>query len=207
MHAIAFEFTVKPWLLLTVAAAAASLHCSRSSDKSASKDPPPASSPPLAAATSLQPGPMPGRTARLDGAHTTREILSALSKDCLPCAEQNGCLDEKEIGGSCELATGVSKISGESEKALCLDALRCIFTSKCANTGQESPCFCGQTEIVSCMDGRGAPKGSCVDEFKKDFGGDGKKMYDEFINKAYGDGRANNLIQCVMPLCPTCRIP
>jgi hypothetical protein len=204
MDAIAFDFVAKPWLVLTVAAAAG-LHCSRSSDKSANKDPPSASSPPLAAA--LQPGPIPGRTARLDGAHTTREILSALSKDCLPCAEQNGCLDEKDIGGSCELATGISKISGESETALCLDALRCIFTSKCANTGQESPCVCGQTEIVSCMDGRGVPKGSCVGEFKKDFGSDGKKMYDEFINKAYGDGRANNLIQCVMPLCPTCRIP
>jgi hypothetical protein len=153
------------------------------------------------------PGAPVARTARLDGAKTTQEILSALHKDCLACAEKNGCLDPAQQSGVCETVAGNSKINGQSEVSLCLDALRCVFTTKCANNGEESQCLCGKTDIIECMEGRSAPQGACVDEFRKDFGGDNKKMYDDFINPAYGVGRANQIIQCAIPTCSVCRIP
>jgi hypothetical protein len=182
--------------------------CTRSSAPSSDKNAPFSSAALPGSAATLRPADPPTvRNERLQAATNTREILSALAKDCLPCAEENGCFDPKQSGGLCELATGNSKISGVSETSLCLDALRCIFTSKCANGGEESGCFCGRTDVVACMEGRTPPLGSCVAEFKKDFGDDSKTIYKEFINPAYGAGRANALIQCVIPLCPSCRIP
>jgi hypothetical protein len=147
------------------------------------------------------------RTPRLDGAKTTQELLGMLAKDCLPCAQKNGCLDPAQQGAVCETPPGTSKVSGQSETALCLDALRCIFTTKCANTTDENPCLCGKTDIMDCMAGKSPPTGACIAEFKKDYGDDGKKIYDDFIKPEYGVGRANRIIQCVMPLCPSCRIP
>jgi hypothetical protein len=154
-----------------------------------------------------EPSPVLVRTDRLDGAKSTRDILTALSKDCLACAEKNDCLKPERGGGLCEQMSGKSKVSGKDEKELCLEALRCIFTSKCANTGEETPCLCGATDVLQCMKGEAPPRGACVTEFKNDFGDNGKLMYDEFINQGYGAGRANALVQCVVPLCPTCRFP
>jgi hypothetical protein len=196
------------WLAAAVAAllvAGAFFTCAGTSVPLA--DPGAPSSGSASAATLRPTSPPPARTARLDGAKSTRDILNALAKDCLSCAEQNGCLDSKQSGDVCENATGTSKISGQPEAELCLDALRCILTSRCANIGEESPCLCGKTDILSCMEGKAPPAGACVAEFKKDFGDDPKTLYKEFINPAYGAGRANSLIQCVMPLCPSCRIP
>jgi hypothetical protein len=162
---------------------------------------------PVVAAAPLRAIPPQVRTDRLDESKTTRDILNALSKDCLACAEKNDCLNPAKGSGICETMPGISKISGQAESALCLDALRCIFTSKCANTGEENPCLCGPTDPMACFHGDAPPMGSCVSEFKKDYGDNGKTMYDNFINQTYGDGRANTIIQCVVPLCPTCRIP
>jgi hypothetical protein len=197
---------LKPPNVLSLSFAAIALalvSCSRGCGQSSEEN---KSSPPSAA---VGPGGPVPRTPRLDGAKTTQELLGALGKDCLPCAQKNGCLDPAQHGAVCETGPGPvsSNVSGQTEAALCLDALRCIFTTKCANSGEETPCLCGRTDIMECMEGKSPPTGSCVAEFKKDFGDDGKKMYDNFIKPEYGVGRANDLIQCVIPLCPSCRIP
>jgi hypothetical protein len=150
------------------------------------------------------------RTPRLDGANTTRELLAELAPDCVSCAEKNGCLDVTTQGAECESIAGISKVSGQTETALCLDLLRCIFTSKCANSGEQSQCVCGKADVLSCLDGSEAPAGSCIAEYRRDYGMDatGKFMSKEFLNRTtYGAGGANALVQCVMNLCPTCRIP
>jgi hypothetical protein len=193
------------WIVFALSALAVLPSCARACDNSSDSS----QSSPAAAASDVKPNSagVPARTVQLDGAKTTKEILSTLSKDCLPCAEKNGCLDLAQQGGNCELATGTSKISNKSESELCLDGLRCVFTSKCSNHGEETPCLCGKTDVIECMEGRSPPTGVCVDVYKKDFGNEGKAMYDQFINTAYGVGHANRIIQCVIPLCPSCRIP
>jgi hypothetical protein len=191
---------------LALAACTRGCSCDNSTSElgATKKDPAPMSS--VKAAHTVG-GPVP-RTDRLDKYKTTKDILGALSKDCLPCVEQAGCFDPAMPGGGvCETVPGTSKVSGQTEVALCLDALRCVFTTRCANNSEESQCLCGKTDIMSCMEGRAPPQGSCVDEFRRDFGDDNKKMYDDFINPVYGVGRANALIQCVIPSCSMCRIP
>jgi hypothetical protein len=146
------------------------------------------------------------RRARIEAATTTQQLLSAFSPGCLSCAEKNGCLDPAQKGGGvCEGVPGQSRSGGQSEAALCLKALKCVFNTKCGNSGEESQCLCGTTEITDCMSGKSAPNGSCVDVFKEDFGSDGKTMYDDFINPKFGAGRANQLIQCAVAACNECR--
>jgi len=184
---------------LAVAALAASA-CSRSRNKA----PDPAASTVPATASSARPRGT--RAERVAKASTTQEMLNALSKDCLSCAETSGCLDPSQHGGLCETVSGQAK-GGGSEAALCLDTLRCVFTSKCANTGEQSACLCGKTDIIDCMEGKAPPDGTCVAVYKNDFGSDGNTMYDQFLNHNFGAGRANAIIQCVIPMCPSCRIP
>jgi hypothetical protein len=196
---------------LAIAAAWVALSgCSRACDGGSSADRADSGGTASATAATLRPRAANARTPRLDAAKTTREILTELSPDCLSCAEKNGCLDPAQRGGiTCETVEGVSKVSGQAENALCLDTLRCIFTSKCANSTEESECVCGKTSISSCLDGSEAPVGTCIAEYRRDYGptADGKFLAKEFVNPAYGAGAANMLIQCVMPQCPTCRIP
>jgi hypothetical protein len=147
----------------------------------------------------------PNRLARLVEAATTRDILNTLSDDCLACAEKNGCLDPEHQGGVCETMTGKSK-NGRSAAAQCVEALRCVFSSKCANTGEQSQCLCGKMDVADCMNGKEEPKGTCVAVYKDDFGNNGKAMYDQFLDRKFGSGQANAIIQCVVPTCPMCRI-
>src|SRR5262249_22254063 len=114
--------------------------CSRPSNKG----PDPAGS--TAAAASAGAHRKGTRAERVAQAANTRDMLTALSKDCLTCAETSGCLDPAQHGGLCETVAGQAK-GGGTEAALCLDALRCVFTSKCANTGEQSACLCGKTDI------------------------------------------------------------
>lgn len=158
-----------------------------------------------AAPPAVTAAPMP-RKARIEAATTTQQLLGAFSPDCLSCADKFGCLDPAQKGGgTCEGVPGQSKSGGQSETALCLKTLKCIFNTKCGNTGEESQCLCGSTDVMDCMSGKAAPNGSCVDVFKEDLGDDGKKMYDNFINPKYGAGRANQLIQCAVSACSACR--
>jgi hypothetical protein len=145
------------------------------------------------------------RPERLAKATTTREILDALADDCYACAQKNGCLDPQQQGGSCETVTGKAK-GGRTETEQCLETLRCVFTSKCANSGEQSPCLCGKTDVQECMEGKSPPSGTCVAVYKDDFGSNGKAMYDQFLDRKFGSGNANAIIQCVIPLCPSCRI-
>jgi hypothetical protein len=189
------------WLVLAATAMPA---CSRPS--TTAPEPPGSAAGIVSASAATRPRAA-SRTARLAEASATRDILNALSDDCLSCAETNGCLDSAQQGGLCETVTGHAKPSGRSEVSLCLEALRCVFTSKCANSGQQNECLCGKTDVLACMDGKAPPSGTCVAVYKDDFGNDGKTMYSQFINPTYGAGRANAIIQCVIPMCPTCRIP
>jgi hypothetical protein len=100
-----------------------------------------------------------------------------------------------------------AKPGGLNEYAMCLDTLKCVFTTQCANTGEETPCLCGKVDVVECLQGRVQPEGTCVAEYKKDFGDNGKTMVDQFINPSFGAGLANAIIQCVVPSCPVCKIP
>jgi hypothetical protein len=145
------------------------------------------------------------RRERIEAAGSTEQLLTAFSPECLACAKQAGCLDPaQQGGGTCEGVAGNAK-SGKSETELCLKSLKCIFNTKCANTGEESTCLCGDIDVVECMSGKTKPIGKCVDVFREDFGDNGKTMYDNFINPKYGAGRANQLIQCAVPSCASCR--
>jgi hypothetical protein len=188
-----------PWLAVGTIAI---LACSRSS----SSGPEPAGS----TRGGVSPGPsarhdVGSRAARLVNASSTRDVLNTLADDCLSCAEKNGCLDPAQQGGVCEAVTGQAR-GGRTATEQCLETLRCVFTSKCANTGEQSPCLCGQTDVTECMEGKSPPRGTCVAVYKGDFGSNGKAMYDQFLDRKFGSGQANALIQCVIPLCPTCRI-
>jgi hypothetical protein len=145
------------------------------------------------------------RAEKVTNAKTMREILNALADDCYACAEKSGCLDLKQQGGNCDGLTGTAK-GGRTESEQCLETLRCVFTSKCANNGEQSACLCGATDIVDCMEGKQAPAGTCVAVYKDDFGSNGKAMYDQFLDRNFGSGNANAIIQCVIPMCPSCRI-
>ena len=147
------------------------------------------------------------RAARVAAATNTKEMLSGLAEDCLPCAENSGCLDSSQQSGLCETVPGKKNGGKLTESAMCLETLRCVFTSKCANPGHQNECICGQTDVVDCMSGKSPPTGTCVAIYKQDFGDDGKFIYQEFVNQTYGAGRANAIAQCVTQMCPTCRIP
>jgi hypothetical protein len=133
-------------------------------------------------------------------------MLKAVSPDCLSCAESVGCLDPTRIGDVCETVPGQAK-NGQTETAMCLETMRCVFNTKCANGGEQNRCICGDTDVIACSTGASAPTGTCVAVYKQDFGDDGKFMYNEFINQKFGAGRANGIVQCVVPQCPSCRVP
>jgi hypothetical protein len=144
------------------------------------------------------------RKARLEAATNTRDMLAAVSPECLSCVEQNGCLDPAQQGGLCETVPGNAK-SGVTEAALCINTMRCVFDSRCASPGQESYCLCGKTMLPDCYAGTSPPTGPCVPEFSADFGNDGKTMYQQFVNQKFGAGRANWIIQCAIQSCDKCR--
>ena len=177
--------------------------CSRSS----SRGPDPAGSAAGALTATGTPSGPGGKVARVGAATNTRDMLSGISKECLRCAEKAGCLEAATQGGVCETLPNKARPDGVNEYALCLDTLRCVFTTKCANTGEETPCLCGKADVVDCMNGKAAPEGTCVAEYKKDFGNDGKAMVDQFVNQSFGAGLANYIIQCVIPSCHMCKIP
>jgi hypothetical protein len=146
------------------------------------------------------------RLARLDVATNTRDLLDSLADDCLSCAEEIGCLDDRQSSGVCETVPRRTD-AGPSEVARCLDTLRCIFRSKCANPGHQALCVCGSIDPVACMTGQVPAQGTCIDLYRQNFSKDIKVIYRELINPEYGAGRANEVAQCVTQLCPTCRIP
>jgi len=181
-------------------AAAAVLACSRSS-----KPDPSGSSKGGVSSSSAARADLGSHVERLARASTTRDVLSSLADDCLSCAEKNGCLDPNRQGGECEAVTGKAR-GGRTATEQCVETLRCVFSSKCANNGEQSQCLCGKTDVVECMEGKSPPSGTCVAVYKDDFGSNGKAMYDQFLDRKFGSGQANYIIQCVVPLCPTCRI-
>jgi hypothetical protein len=148
-------------------------------------------------------------------ASDTSTCLGAQGTGCFQCAQDNGCLDPAQFGGSCEDVTGTStKFSGtlpdgntcsqvlastpETETQVCLQALDAIFVSQCAGTLQETPCLCGATDPSACLAGTATPTGPLYDLYACDFNTTGSPgIQNEFTTPFFGAGQANALIQCV----------
>jgi hypothetical protein len=132
--------------------------------------------------------------------HTrTESVLSERGPECLPCAKRNGCLDPQEQGASCDdLAGSASGCGGMTEREICYKTLSDIFTSKCAETFQETPCLCGATDVIECMEGRATPTGPLYRDYVCDFRtNDVTAILRDFRDPNYGVGSANVLIQCL----------
>lgn len=147
------------------------------------------------------------RKVQLSEAKNTREILKMMDDDCLSCSEQNGCLDPAMQGGVCETVEGKVKKGDSSEAALCLETLRCVFSSKCIRAGLQYECVCGKIDPMDCMSGKTPPVGTCVGLYRDDFGSEARTMLASFVDTTLGAGRANAIAQCATTFCPTCRVP
>ena len=137
---------------------------------------------------------------------TTQTILSARGPDCLPCAERSGCLDPSLQGGTCEGTPGIAPdacsavlgtASAPTEALVCIATLNAIFTSGCALTRQETPCYCGAADPGACLAGTAPPSGPVLPIYACDFTGPGVQITSDFTNQAFGAGQANALVQCL----------
>src|SRR5258705_10505848 len=127
---------------------------------------------------------------------TTVGVLTARGPTCLECAKQNGCLNVQQ-GGSCEGLTGYSGTCGTSEKDMCYRILNRIFATKCAETLQQVPCLCGDTDAEACLNGSEKPNGPLYHEYQCSFNTtDVVAIQAKFRDPAYGAGQANALVQC-----------
>jgi hypothetical protein len=138
--------------------------------------------------------------AHLDATQTTEAVLSSQGPDCLPCAKRNGCLDSAQQGGSCDEVAGNAPAcgAGVTERDICYKTLFDVFTSKCAETLQETPCLCGDTDVIECLNGTATPTGPVYRDYACDFKtADTTVIYRDFREPSYGVGRANSLIQCL----------
>jgi hypothetical protein len=126
---------------------------------------------------------------------TTNSILSGKSAACLSCAQLNGCLDP-----SCETITGnaaAGPAAGTARSTLCLDTLACVVTSKCANSGTGTPCYCGSVSGAACL-GAGAANGVCKSQEERGLeSSDPSAIATGFGDTAKGGGLANTLVQCL----------
>jgi hypothetical protein len=153
------------------------------------------------------------------GPLTTESILAAQGSDCLACANENGCLDPMQLGGTCEMVAGQAHSGGLSETAMCLKVLKKIITSKCTITVNPTthnietfltPCVCGTADNSQCMAGTVVPNGPIYEECIDDFGDNTPAIFANFVNQMFGVGMAGAAIQCVEafattdPRCFTC---
>jgi hypothetical protein len=137
---------------------------------------------------------------RLDWTTTTDAVLTSQGPDCLACAKRNGCLDPAQQGGSCDDVAGNAPGcgAGVTERDICYKTLADVFTSKCAETLQETPCLCGDTDVVQCLEGNVIPNGPILEDYACDLRTrDVTVIYRDFREPIYGIGRANSLIQCL----------
>jgi hypothetical protein len=136
----------------------------------------------------------------LEATQTTEAVLKSQGADCLPCAKRNGCLDPAQQGGSCDEVAGNAPGcgAGVTERDICYKTLFDVFASKCAETMQETPCLCGDTDVIACLNGTATPNGAIFQDYACDFKTtDVTVIYRDFRESSYGVGRANGLIQCL----------
>jgi len=142
------------------------------------------------------------------------QLDAAGNKTCLACATTSGCFDPAQQGGTCELLTTTLPHFGTAlpdsktcaavlgaepvtEKAICLQTLSTIFTSKCADTLQETPCLCGLTPTAGCLAGTATPAGPTFDLDVCDFNTTSSSTIQaDFTVATFGAGMANAIVQC-----------
>jgi hypothetical protein len=137
---------------------------------------------------------------------------------CSTCAVANGCLDPAQQGGTCEGTAGNATLftgtlpdgktcsqvfapltSPVSETSVCLAVLRMVFTSKCAESLQETVCVCGTVDVGSCTSGAVQANGPGFDMFACDLDNTNIGTINATTNftvKTFGAGQANRLVQC-----------
>jgi hypothetical protein len=129
----------------------------------------------------------------------------------------NACLDPMN-GGNCEfpglaknatllsvpLPDGKTCTDGSvvapptTEQSICLQTLGRIFSSGCAQDGEEGRCLCGTTDINACIGGTATPTGPLYDLFACDFNStSGSTISGEFKAQTFGSGMANALVLCL----------
>lgn len=133
---------------------------------------------------------------------------------CYQCAVDMGCFDPAFGGAACEnVSTSATACAGvapfgsavPSERDVCLATLDQMFSSHCADNGQEVACLCGQTDPSGCESGTETPTGSLYPLYSCDFGPRITNILNSFTIPSYGAGAANELIQCVQAFACDCK--
>ena len=144
---------------------------------------------------------------------------------CTQCAADSGCLDPAQLGIPCEGVPGsqthfsgslpdgrsctaatsagpaVLTSSSETETQICLQTLGGIFASQCAADGNETPCLCGVTEAIACLNGTVVPTGALYDTMVCDLNSTNmNRIVNDFTSPAFGIGVANTIVQCLSAL-------
>jgi hypothetical protein len=122
----------------------------------------------------------------------------------MPVTHYSGQLDG---GDTCE-SLGLG--AGANERAICLQALTAIFSTKCSAGQQLTPCLCGTTDPTMCTAGAAIPTGPLYETYACDFNSTkGSDINTDFLVQSFGAGMANSIVQCLIafntdPLCCSC---
>src|SRR5262249_8791898 len=116
------------------------------------------------------------------------------------------CLNPHEQGGVCEMVEGSAAKGGLTEKELCLKVLAKIFRSKCCIHQLQTPCLCGETDNMRCLEGTETPTGPLYREYLDDWPSGGvAEITSNFLNPKFGAGMANEVAQCALAYgCNSC---
>jgi len=127
---------------------------------------------------------------------TTEAILDARSATCLACAQQSGCLDPTQAGGTCEMLAGNAASGGLTEAELCRKTLNDVFTSRCFTDIIFAECLCGETALEDCLGGTAIPAGPAYADFVSDFGTDIDTISANWDLQTFGAGQAKAIVEC-----------
>jgi hypothetical protein len=84
-----------------------------------------------------------------------------------------------------------------TETQVCLATLGLIFSSRCAQTLQLTPCLCGATDAERCLSGLSPATGPVLPIYQCELGTSAPEIANNFTVQSFGAGQANALAQCV----------
>jgi hypothetical protein len=169
--------------------------------------------------TCVTPPPPPGPCDPNNPAATSESCLSSISAACLACAQVNGCLAQVSGGATCNTLTANANLLATTlpdgktcaqvtapastpvtERAVCLETMQSVLTSKCGASTQLTPCLCGTTDTNMCLAGSAVPTGPAFDLYACDFGTVNGSTINSisanFSVPSFGAGSANAILGC-----------
>jgi hypothetical protein len=138
------------------------------------------------------------------GCTTTECVFASQPASCAACGidlDFGACFAPAINGDVTVLCEGIPDITpGRSEVQFCIQALQQIIASGCAADGQLTPCLCGNANPVACQTGAVEPTGPLYNLYADDLSANNRNITDivnNFANRIYGVGAANEMIQCL----------